>query len=54
MARFKKYNYKQDTMLVINFEEQLQPGTFEYAVHHLIDNKLDLSIFYPMSRPEIS
>jgi len=47
MARFKKYDYKQDTMLVINFEEQLQPGTFEYAIHYLIDNKLDLSHFHP-------
>jgi len=34
-------------MLVINFEEQLQPGTFEYAIHYLIDNKLDLSHFHP-------
>ena len=47
MANFIKYDYKQDVMLVINFEEQLQPGTFEYAIHHLIDNKLDLSIFHP-------
>ena len=47
MARFKQYDYKQDTMLVINFEEQLQPGTFEYAIHFLIDNKLDLSNFHP-------
>ena len=47
MANFIKYDYKQDVMLVINFEEQLQPGTFEYASHYLIDNKLDLSIFHP-------
>lgn len=47
MANFIKYDYKQDTMLVINFEEQLQPGTFEYAIHYLIDNKLDLSVFHP-------
>ena len=47
MPRFIKYDYKQDTMLVINFEEQLQAGTFEYAIHYLINNKLDLSIFYP-------
>jgi transposase len=47
MANFIKYDYKQDVMLAINFEEQLQPGTFEYAIHYLIDNKLDLSIFHP-------
>ena len=47
MAHFIKYDYKQDTTLVINFEEQLQPGTFEHAIHYLIDNKLDLSNFHP-------
>jgi transposase len=47
MARFIEYNYKQQTMLAINFEEQLQPGTFEHAIHYLIDNKLDLSVFHP-------
>lgn len=47
MARFIEYNYKQQTMIALNFEEQLQPGTFEHAIHYLIDNKLDLSVFYP-------
>jgi len=47
MPNFKSYNYNQTSMVVINYEEQLQAGTFEYALHHLIDNKLDLTIFYP-------
>ncbi len=50
MPRFKPYNYDQDAMVVINFREQLQPGTFEHAVHYLIDHKLDLSIFHPNYR----
>lgn len=33
-----------------NFEDQLVPGTFEYAVHYLIDNKLDISVFDPKYR----
>ena len=37
MPRFKHYNYDQDTMVVINYQEQLQPGTFEHAVHYLIE-----------------
>lgn len=45
MPKFKAYNYNQDAMVVINFKEQLQPGTFEHAIHFLIDNKLDLSLF---------
>jgi hypothetical protein len=27
MPRFKHYNYDQDTIVVINYREQLQPGT---------------------------
>ncbi|WP_049722976.1 transposase [Gilvimarinus polysaccharolyticus] len=46
MPNFKKYNYNQDAMVVINFEEQIQPGTFEFTLHNLIDNHIDLSEFY--------
>lgn len=46
MANFKPYDYNQTSMVVINFEEQLQPNTFEYTLHHLISNRLDLSPFY--------
>ena len=34
MPRFKHYNHDQDAMVVINYQEQLQPGTFEHAVHY--------------------
>ena len=47
MAKFKSYDYNQTSMVVINFEEQLQPGTFEHAIHYLIDERLDLSVFHP-------
>lgn len=46
MPNFKRYNYNQDAMVVINFEEQLQPNTFEFTLHHLIDDHIDLSAFY--------
>ena len=45
MARFKHYDYNQQAMVVINYLEQLQPGTFEFALHYLISEKLDLSAF---------
>jgi len=45
MPKFIPYNHDQSSLVVINFRDQLQPGTFEFAVHHLIHNKLDLSIF---------
>jgi len=47
MPNFISYNYDQNIMLDINFNDQLQPGTFEHAIHHIIDNHLDLSIYYP-------
>lgn len=46
MPNFKRYNYNQDAMVVINFEEQLQPGTFEFTLHHLIEDHIDLSAFH--------
>ena len=47
MPNYKPYNYDQSSMVVINYQEQLQPGTFEHSLHHLIDTQMDLSIFYP-------
>lgn len=47
MPNYKPYNYNQSSMVVINYQEQLQAGTFEHALHHLIDTRLDLSVFYP-------
>ena len=47
MPNFRPYNHDQTAMIVVNFKDQLQPGTFEYAIHHLIETKLDLSVFYP-------
>lgn len=47
MPRFIPLNYQQYSMVVINYLDQLQPGTYEYAIHHLIDEKLDLTVFYP-------
>jgi transposase len=47
MAKYIPYDYNQNAMVVVNFKDQIQPGTFEYALHFLIEEKLDLSIFAP-------
>ncbi|MGP5019377.1 hypothetical protein ACTXPD_19355 [Vreelandella alkaliphila] len=52
MPRFKAYNYDQNAMVVINYHDQLQSGTFEHAVHYLIEHKLDLSVFHPQYRSD--
>ena len=46
MPNFIPYNYNQNAMVVINYLDQLQPGTFEHTLHHLVSNKLDLSIYF--------
>ena len=45
MAKFIPYNYEQRLLVAINFNEQILPGTFEYALHHLIEQRIDLSCF---------
>ena len=45
MAKYIPYNYNQNLMVVINFQDQLQSGTFEHALHYLVTQKLNLSIF---------
>ena len=47
MPNFIPYDLNQSEMVVINYLDQLQPGTFEHAIHHLIEHRLDLSVFCP-------
>jgi transposase len=45
MAKYKPYDYNQLMMVPVSLSEQLVPGTLEYAIHHVIEERLDLSIF---------
>ncbi len=54
MPRFKAYNYDQNAMVVINYQDQLQPGAFEHAVHYLIEHKLDLSVSPVLLAPKLA
>lgn len=45
MARYKHYDYDQLMMVPVSLEDQLLPGTLEYAIHHVVEERLDLSIF---------
>ena len=45
MAKYKHFDNKQMEFLVVNFKEQLVPGTFEYALNDIIENRIDLSCF---------
>lgn len=44
MARYKHID-TQPKFLPVDLARQLLPGTFEHAVHHLVEHELDLSAF---------
>jgi len=46
MPRFKEYNQGQTVLLPVSFDRQILPGTFEYTLNYLVDEKLDLNIFH--------
>jgi transposase len=45
MPRFKPYDYSQLQMVPVSLEEQLMPGTLEHAIHYLVEQRLDVTIF---------
>ena len=45
MARYKSYDYSQDVLIPVSLEEQLMPGTLEFAIHTLVETRIDTSIF---------
>jgi hypothetical protein len=36
MAKFKPYDYRQSVLLPVSLEDQLIPGTLEFAIHTLV------------------
>jgi len=45
MARYRHYDYNQLMMVPVSLAEQLMPGTLEHAIHHVVEERLDLSMF---------
>jgi transposase len=45
MAKFKAYDYRQRVFLPVSLEDQLMPGTLEFAIHTLVEDRLDTSRF---------
>ena len=45
MAKYKKYDYSQGLLIPVNLDEQLMPGTLEFAIHTLVESRIDTSIF---------
>lgn len=45
MPRFKAYNYEQSRFVAIDYRRQILPGTFEFAIDRLIEERIDMSVF---------
>lgn len=45
MARYKDYNYDQSRLIAIDYRRQILPGTFEYAIDRLINERIDMNVF---------
>ena len=45
MAKYKRYDYSQSVLLPVSLEEQLVPGTLEFAIHALVERRMDMSVF---------
>ena len=45
MAKYKHYDYNQSVLIPISLEDQIIPGTLEFAIHTLVDERIDASIF---------
>jgi len=45
MAKYKRYDYSQSVLMPISLQEQLVPGTLEFAIHALVERRMDMSVF---------
>ena len=45
MAKYKHYDYSQSLLIPVSLQEQLMPGTLEFAIHTLVERRMDMSVF---------
>jgi len=45
MAKYESYDYSQSVLIPVSLEGQLVPGTLEFAIHTLVETRIDMSIF---------
>jgi transposase len=45
MAKYKSYDYAQRVMIAVSLEEQLIPGTLEFAIQALVEDRMDMEVF---------
>ena len=45
MVRYKQYGPSQILLILVFFEEQLILGSLEFAIHTMVETRMDMSIF---------
>lgn len=45
MAKYKYYDYSQSVLIPVSLEEQLMLGTLEFAIHTLVETRVNTSVF---------
>ena len=45
MAKFKRYDYSQKVLIPVSLDQQLVAGSLEFAIHTLIESRMDMSVF---------
>jgi hypothetical protein len=45
VARHKPYNLEQDKWIPLSYADQIVPGSFEYALNEIVEERLDLELF---------
>lgn len=45
MARYKRYDVKQVTLVAVCFQDQILPGSFEYALNEIVEHPIDMRPF---------
>ena len=45
MAKYKYYDDSQNVLIPVSLEEQLMPGTLEFAIYTLVETRIDRSVF---------
>ena len=45
MAKYKPYDYFRQVLVPVSLEDQLMPGTLEFAIHTLVETWMDTGVF---------
>ncbi len=45
MAKYKPCDYSQRVMVPVSLEEHLVPGTLEFAIQTLVEDRIDMVVF---------